>query len=1132
MKIKTLLLHLIAWNKHFKDYFRIMKISLVFLFVCAFQLVAYNTSAQNLVINVNSTTFSIKQLFKEIENQTDYLVVYSNEEIDSNRKITVKDKSGEVISFLQKAFEGTDIKYEFENNYIVLTKNGITLKNTAFNNLLIAQQNRRRITGTVTDNNGEPIIGANVVAKGTSNGTITDLEGRFSLEATPESILQISFVGYIKQEVRLNNDQSILNIILKEDTESLEEVVIVGYGTQKKVNLTGSIASVSSETLSKRQVGQTSLALQGTAPGVTVTQRSGQPGMDGGDIKIRGIGTLNNANPLILVDGLEMGLNNLDVSTIESISVLKDASSASIYGSKAANGVILVTTKRAMEGKFNISYNGYIAKQSPTNLPEKVGAIDHMLLLNEAKINAGAGVVYSDEQIKNWREKGPSDRDHYPDTDWQKEVLKGSGFQQNHSLTMTGGTDKLRVLASLGYLGQKGLIDKVDFERISMRLNTDFIFSKHFSSSVDLYLYNSNRNSVARYNSVSSNGSGIGYIFFLMNKLPAVQAMQYSDGNYAEGQNGENPVASIYNGGFTNEKSTPMTGNLSFKWEPHKDFWMQAAFSPSISYPMSESFVKQVTTYNPDGSIFSSLPSKSNLTVQSDYNRYLQFRSTANYKKTIQNHTLSALAGFQYESNYNSGFNAFRDEFPFPEYTVLQSGSVENMRNDGWAGENVLISWFGRVNYDYKDKYLFEANIRYDGSSKFAKGNRWGAFPSFSLGWRLSEERFWDTIKNFVSNLKIRGSWGKLGNQNIGNNYPFSSNIDMSTKYISEDKLVDGASVLTMNNPNITWETTTMTNIGVDLNVFNKLNVTFDWFNKKTTDILMLLDIPRTMGLEPTYQNAGIVENKGYDINIAYANKIGDFDFDIAFNFSDVKNKITDLKGINGTGLVTNREGYAINSLYMRKSLGILTNDDFNADGSYKWARQGRNLAPGDLRYANMNDDDLVNDQDREVLGSTIPRYTFGFNFSGRYKGFDLNMLLQGVGKVDGYLSSIAMYPFFSGSTAFNIHKDRWTEENQNANASFPRLYFYDTANNYLASDFYMKSAAYLRLKNIQLGYKVPTSLSKRFLMENLRFYISGDNLLTLTNFWDGWDPEVSPASGGDYYPQVKTISFGIDIRF
>ncbi len=903
---------------------------LISLFLCFSTcfVFAEQSYAQSAKLSLHMDDVTVSEALEAIEKNATFHFFYNNTLIDMDRKVSVKVDNKDVFTILDIIFKDSDVRYKVVDHDIILTVANPFL------------QNGIPISGTVTDENGEPLPGVNVVVKGTTIGVVSGFDGKYNINVPDHtSTLIFSFMGYTTQEIAIG-DQRIIPVTLVEDTREIEEVVVVGYGTQKKVNLTGSVASISSEALNKRQVGQTSLALQGLAPGVTITQRSGQPGLGTGDIKIRGIGTLNNSSPLILVDGLEMEINNLDVSVIESISVLKDAASSSIYGSKAANGVILITTKRAAEGKFSLSYNGYVGWQSATNLPKKVNALEHIRMLNESKINAGAGVVYTDEQIKAWETLGPTDRDHYPDTDWQKEVLKGNGLQHNHSLTMTGGTDRLKVLASIGYLGQNGIIDNVDFKRISVRLNTDFVFSKNFSSSLDIYLYNANRNSVSNYQSNSSNGSGIGYIFFSMNKLPAVQAARYSNGNYAEGQNGENPVASIYEGGYTKEESTPITASLSFKWEPIDNLRLQTTFSPSISYPMWESFIRQVTTYNPDGSVFSTLPSKSNLTKQSTYSRYLQSRTTVDYKKTLKGHTISALAGFQYESNYNSGFNGYRDDFPFPEYTLLQSGSVENMKNDGWADENALLSWFGRINYDYKSKYLLEANIRYDGSSKFAKGNKWGAFPSFSAGWRLSEEFFWGSLKNIVPNFKVRGSWGTLGNQNIGSNYPFSSNITMDTKYISKDNLVDGAAVITMNNPDITWETTTMTNIGVDLGLFNKVNVAFDWFYKETKDILMTLDIPQTMGLNPTYQNAGVVENKGYELNITYADRIGDFDFDVSFNFSDVKNKITDLKGINGTGLVTNREGYAINSLYMRKSLGILSNNDFESDGKYKWVRQ------------------------------------------------------------------------------------------------------------------------------------------------------------------------------------------------
>ncbi|MDR2773811.1 MAG: SusC/RagA family TonB-linked outer membrane protein, partial [Tannerella sp.] len=456
----------------------------MFLFICCTGIYATEIRSQDVRISLGANNVTVKEILLQIEEKTEFLFLYNQEEVDVSRRTSVNVRKKNVSEILSELFNGTDVRYIMEGTNIVLVKLPPAVMQPS---VTLARQDDRRISGTVTDEKGEPIIGANIMEKGTTNGTVTDSDGNFSLEVTDNTILQVSYIGYIAQEISVSsamNGSKQLIIRLIEDTKALEEVVVVGYGIQKKVNLTGAVSSVSSDVLNKRQVGQTSLALQGVAPGVTITQRNGQPGVDGGDIRIRGIGTLNNANPLILVDGLEMGLNNLDVNTIESISVLKDAASASIYGSKAANGVILVTTKRAQQGKFNIAYNGYIAQQSPTDLPEKVNAIDHILLLNESKINAGAGVVYTDEQINNWKTLGPSDRDHYPDADWQKALLQGSGLQQNHNLTLTGGTDKLKVLASLGYMGQDGIVKNVGFQRISLRLNTDIVFSRQFSSSL------------------------------------------------------------------------------------------------------------------------------------------------------------------------------------------------------------------------------------------------------------------------------------------------------------------------------------------------------------------------------------------------------------------------------------------------------------------------------------------------------------------------------------------------------------------------------------------------------------------------------------------------------------------------
>jgi TonB-linked SusC/RagA family outer membrane protein len=463
-------------------------------------------------------------------------------------------------------------------------------------------------------------------------------------------------------------------------------------------------------------------------------------------------------------------------------------------------------------------------------------------------------------------------------------------------------------------------------------------------------------------------------------------------------------------------------------------------------------------------------------------------------------------------------------------FSELRSGSVDNEKNDGEANEYALLSYFGRINYSFMDKYLFEANFRYDGSSRFAKGHKWGAFPSVSAGYRISEEKFWEPFRGIIPNLKLRASWGMLGNENISSYYPFASNVDLTTNYVSNDTLQSGGAITVMSNPDITWETTYMTDFGVDFDLFNKLNVTFDWYSKKTKDILIKLSIPGTIGVHPTYQNAGVVRNIGWDFDLTYTDHISDFKYNIAFNLSDVKNKILDLKGIEGTNLVTNREGYPINSLYMLKSLGILGKNDFDTSGKYLHEPQYRNLAPGDLRYADIDGNGIVNDMDREVLGSTIPRFTYGFSLFGSYKGFDLNILLQGVAKVDGYLTGIES-PFYSGGTIFEFHKDRWTTDNPNPNATFPRLYFGDS-NNYRPSDFYLKSAAYLRLKNFQFGYTIPSLITKKFDISSLRIYFVAENLFTITSFWDGWDPESPPGTNGQFYPQVKNIGFGIDLKF
>ncbi|MCD2425479.1 TonB-dependent receptor [Niabella pedocola] len=1004
-----------------------------------------------------------------------------------------------------------------------------------FTSLTANAQQKKAVSGNVTAAAGGPLQGVSVTVKNNPlQGTTTDEQGNFRLETTPDAVLIISAIGYLTQEQSLDG-RTVLNLSLEPDTKGMEEVVVIGYGTTRKVNLTGAVSAVSGEDMAKRQVGQTSMALQGVAPGVTVTQSTGQPGVDGGTIRIRGIGTLNNSNPLVLVDGIVMSMNAVDVSSIESISVLKDAASAAIYGSRAANGVILITTKRGKKGKFSFSYDGYVGKQSATDRPKMVNGLDHMLLINEAHTNVGLSPLYSEEYINNYKTNKDSKPDLYPDTDWQKEVLSGSGIQTNHVIALSGGTERVQFFGSFGYLNQGGLIDDVSFRRYYARLNTNVQISPKLSGSFDVFLVNNDRKSVSQFpgGSGAALGSttGTALIFALMNKLPAIQAVKYSNGQWAEGQNGVNPVAIIRNGGFWRETSYPISGNFSLSYKPFEFLTGKISFAPTYSQPNVRSFVNVVKTYDPNGTLRFTVPGVNTMDQSTAQDKTNQLEATLTFSKNISKHSLGALAGYQYYTGSNSGFSAFRDNFLFPDYPVLSGGSSANMKNGGYATEWALISYFGRINYAYDNRYLLEANLRYDGSSRFAAGNKWGTFPSFSAGWRISEEPFMAATRDVLSELKLRASWGRLGNQEIGNNYPFAPTVYLDPKYISNGQIQNGAAIMNLANTNISWETTEMSNIGLDARLLRNLSVSFDYYYKKTNGILLELSIPKTMGVAAPFQNAGVVENKGWDFQLNYSNTAHAFKYGATFTLSDVKNKILDIKGIQQTGTIVNREGYPINSLYLLKSMGLLSSADFDAGGKYLYAQQFGKLGPGDIRYTDVVADGIINGNDRQVLGSTIPRFTYSLNLNADYKGIDFSIFLQGVGKRDGYLTGNAITPFLSGGTAYEYQKNRWTKENPDPNAVFPRFAFGET-NNTQISDFWMKSAAYLRVKNVQLGYTIPKQLLQKAGISQLRIYLSGENLFTADKFWPGWDPEIDAASNGAYYPQVKTYNLGINLKF
>lgn len=1088
----------------------IMRIIMLFLLMGTLQAFANMGYSQSVKFSLNMENTTVQDVLATIERKSDFYFTYNLKQINATRIVSVNFKDKTVAEVLDELFAGEDIHYIIKEKHIALYK--------AEEEDTQSRQQVKKVLGTVTDKNGEPIAGANIIEKGSvQNGTITDMDGKYSLAVSGNSVLVISYIGFDTQEI-LVKDRSVVDIVLSEDTQALDEVVVVGYGTQKRVNLTGSVATVSIKDLNKRQVGQTSLALQGLIPGVAITQQSGQPGADGGTISIRGKTTIGNNDVLVLVDGVEMNINNVDPAMIESISVLKDAASAAIYGSRAANGVILVTTKRAQENKLSISYNTYVGWQKATNLPEMVGAIDHMTLLNEAYVNAGSSPLYNQDYIEEYKKGMVTNPDRYPDTDWFDSVLTGNGFMQNHTVSLSGGVDKVRVMAVLGYLDQNGIVANTNFKRYSVKINSDYKFNKSLSAKIDA-------NIVQTKSKVPSRGTG--QAIHDAGRIPANQPAVFSNGLWGEGWNGSNPVAFTQDGGLRVSENPSVVLNMTLKFQPLKWLYMDLTYSPNFWQSDVSGYDKIIQTYTWDGNPSYLSPQKSSLTVTHSKYKHNNLRYTLNLEKTIRSNYLKVMAGFQQEDYRKDNLEGYREVFTFDEYPYLDAGSEENQKTYGQAEEWALRSFFGRINYSFKDRYLFEANYRLDGSSRFIKKHRWGGFPSFSVGWRIAEENFFSPLKEIVRDLKLRGSWGQLGNQNIGT-YPSASIVNLGVNYAFNGSPADGAAITDMANTEISWETTTVTNVGIDINLWGKLNITGEYYYKKTNDILLLLDIPKIIGLKAPYQNAGSVENRGWDIGLSYVNRDNRFKYEVGFNLSDVRNKILDLKGISKTGITVNREGYSMNSIYGLVAERYITEQDYGPDGKYLYSTQYGNFGPGDIKYAELSGDNTINEKDYKVLGETIPRFTYGFTFNADYKNFDFSLLLQGVGKVNGLIHSQGIMPFYTGGTVQEQHKDRWTPENPDA--KFPRLAFNET-NNTRISSFWMKNAAYLRLKNIQLGYTLPKSFCKKIFLEDVRFYVSGQNLLTFDKFWKGYDVEA-PVGDGGYYPQQKTYMLGVNVNF
>lgn len=997
----------------------------------------------------------------------------------------------------------------------------------------VAQQ-KRTVKGTVVDANGEAVIGANVMVKGTTVGTITDIDGNFSLEVAPNAVLEISFIGYTTTQVPVGNSSS-LNITLKEDSELLDEVVVVGYGTMKKKDLTGSVAAVKGDDLAARKTTNLSSALQGAVAGVMVTRDNNAPGVAAGSIKVRGVTTIGNTDPLVIIDGVPGSINDVNPNDVESMSVLKDAASSSIYGSRAAAGVILITTKRAKDSKVSIKYNFEYGLEIPTKQPEYMGVKRFLETTNELRYNdnksGGWYQAYSEEDINNWETNHLTDPDKYPMTDWKGLILKKNAPRQTHSVSVAGGSKAVKSSASFVYDKVDGLYGDRSYERYMIRSNNDFIINKYLEAELDVNFKRTSKHE-PHYNP-----------FYNMRLTPMVYPAVWANGEYASGKNGNNAYAGVNSGGSKDEWYNQVGGRAALTIKPIEGLRIQGVVAPSYDFTKNKNFRKAIPyASSDDPNIVEGYVEGYNTTYLGEnrndgYNVTLQ--GIINYDKSFGKHNLNLMAGYETYYSFDESLSASRDQYELDNFPYLDLGPLELRDNGGSASEVAYRSWFGRLMYNYDNRYLFQANVRYDGSSRFHSDYRWGTFPSFSAGWVLSEEKFMKNLNlDWVSFLKVRASYGTLGNERLDSKYPYQASLSFSNVLFYQNGTVLSelsAAQWAYAMKNISWETTSSFDFGIDANFFNnRLRFTADYYKKETKDMLLALEIPDYVGFDNPQKNTGKMSTTGYEIELGWNDAIGDLTYGIAVNFSDFVSKMGDLGGTQFLGDQVKMEGSEFNEWYGYLSDGLmLTEEDLQGP------KLSDNVQLGDVKYKDVSGPDGVPDgkispeYDRVLLGGSLPRFMYGGRLNLGWKGIDLAVAFQGIGKQNTRLSQPMVQPLKDnwGNTPALIDGKYWSEKNtpeQNAAAIYPRLTYANVNASYAMSDYWLFNGKYFRLKNITLGYSLPKAWIEKATLNQVRLYVSANDLFCVSNFPDGWDPEMGTSS----YPITTSLLFGISVNF
>ena len=1095
---------------------------------------AANADAQQVSVTVSNA--KVKTVLNSISDQTGLSLAYSAQVVDLHRKVSLNFVNTEVSEVLNAMFGNTAIGYEIKDGKIYLFK-------AAERTTALANQQKKIITGTVVDPNGEAVIGANVVVKGTTNGTITDMDGKFSLEVPEGAMLLVSYIGYGDYETKVGN-QSNLSITLKEDSKALDEVVVVGYGTMKKKDLTGAVGAVKGDDLASRRTTQLSTALQGATSGVLVTRDNSAPGATA-SIKIRGVTTIGETSPLVIIDGVPGDINQVNPEDVENMSILKDAASASIYGSRAAAGVIVITTKRAKENDLSLNYNFEYGWEMPTKLPQYVGAQRFLEMVNETRYNdnnsGGWYQTYSEDQVNNWLKYHETDPDAYPVEDWQDALLYSSAPRQTHSINIAGGSKVVKTKASFRYDQTDGLYINRDYERFMLRVNNDIQINKWMEAHLDV-----------NFSRAKSEEPHRNPMELALRATPPIYAIRWTNGMWGDVKDGENPLAMITDGGTKTTWNNRIGGKAAIDITPIKGLKISGVIAPTYNFDKIKSFVKQVPyTYANDPNTVKGYMAAFSTTKLTEYrNDYYDVTTQffANYNKTFGKHDLSVMVGYEDYYAFWENLNASRDQYELTGYPYLDIGPETYRDNSGNAEEYAYRSLFGRVTYNYDNRYLLQANFRRDGSSRFAPESRWANFPSFSAGWILSEEQFMKNLNwDWLSYLKLRGSWGTLGNEritDINNNdkqnyYPYQSALNFNSALLYKGGVVTSVSTAAQQYyavRNISWETTETWDIGLDANFLNsRLYFAFDYYKKNTRDMLIALEIPKFIGYDNPFVNTGKMQTKGYDLEIGWRDHIGDFSYSVSANLSDFVSKMGDLGGTEFLGDQVKMEGSEFNEWYGYVSDGLFQTQE-EVDNSPKL---NNNVTVGDIKYVDISGPDGVPDgkisseYDRVLLGGSLPRYMYGMNLSASYKGFDISMMLQGVGKQNARINREMVEGLKDNWTGFPaiLEGNYWSVNNteeENLNAKYPRLTRTNVEANMAMSDFWLFNGRYLRMKSLTVGYTLPSALTKKISMETVRFYVSGNDLFCISNYPYGWDPEVSVTG----YPITMSVLLGVSVNF